>query len=380
MKRLASRLTWWQTLPHKSTPRSTPQKGEASHGPYWHRRAQAGQPDLHPRRGRRGDRAAHPDRAGALRRRARDPAPRPDCDRGLDRQRMGGPLPGGPRPRGHRRGPELRAHVCDAVAQGEDRPARCARPRGGVPARRLPPRPSALRSPAPRAGPLGGPRRPRPDAHARHLASSGPCSASTATASPPAVRRTLSPACRAFPCRAACARSSRRCSPSCAPSTGSSRTPTPRSNTSPSRIRACRACAPSPASAPSPPPPSSPPSTMPSASATRISSRPTSASCPASTARARHSAAAPITKAGHSRTRWLLIQAAVSILRRRPPQADELRTWALRIAARRGKQVAVVALARRLAGILYALLRDGSVFEPQHVRHPRPTAAALVNV
>ena len=55
------------------------------------------------------------------------------------------------------------------------------------------------------------------------------------------------------PCRAACARSSHRCSPSCAPSMGSSRTPTPRSNTSPSTIRACRACAPSPASAPSPP-------------------------------------------------------------------------------------------------------------------------------
>ena len=88
----------------------------------------------------------------------------------------------------------------------------------------------------------------------------------------------------------------------------------------------------------------------------------------------------PITKAGHSRTRWLLIQAAVSILRRRPPQAEELRTWALRIAARRGTQVAVVALARRLAGILYALLRDGSVFEPQRLRPPRPTAAALVHV
>jgi transposase len=87
----------------------------------------------------------------------------------------------------------------------------------------------------------------------------------------------------------------------------------------------------------------------------------------------------PITKAGHSRTRWLLIQAAVSILRCRPPQAEELRTWAVRIAARRGKQVAVVALARRLAGILYALLRDSSVFEPQRVRHPRcPAAAALV--
>jgi len=70
----------------------------------------------------------------------------------------------------------------------------------------------------------------------------------------------------------------------------------------------------------------------------------------------------PITKAGPGRARWLLIQAA-SILRRRPPEAEALWTWALRIAARRGKHVAVVALARRLAGILYALLRDGSVFQ-----------------
>jgi transposase len=60
----------------------------------------------------------------------------------------------------------------------------------------------------------------------------------------------------------------------------------------------------------------------------------------------------PITKAGPGRARWLLIQAAISILRRRPPEAEALRTWALRIAARRGKHVAVVALARRLAGIL----------------------------
>ena len=60
----------------------------------------------------------------------------------------------------------------------------------------------------------------------------------------------------------------------------------------------------------------------------------------------------PITTAGSSRTRWLLIQVAVSILRRRPPEAEALRTWALHIAARRGQPVAVVALARRLAGIL----------------------------
>jgi transposase len=82
-----------------------------------------------------------------------------------------------------------------------------------------------------------------------------------------------------------------------------------------------------------------------------------------------------IPKAGPSRTRWLLIQAAVSILRRRPPEAETLRLWALRIAARRGKHVAVVALARRLAGLLYALLRDGSVFEPRGVRHPNAVTA-----
>ena len=69
--------------------------------------------------------------------------------------------------------------------------------------------------------------------------------------------------------------------------------------------------------------------------------------------------------------------AAFSILRRRPPEAETLRTWALRIAARRGKHVAVVALARRLAGILYALLRDGSMFEARRSsRHSGAITAA----
>jgi hypothetical protein len=40
-----------------------------------------------------------------------------------------------------------------------------------------------------------------------------------------------------------------------------------------------------------------------------------------------------------------------------------LRVWAGLIAARRGKGIAVVAQARRLAGILFALLRDGTVYE-----------------
>jgi len=71
-----------------------------------------------------------------------------------------------------------------------------------------------------------------------------------------------------------------------------------------------------------------------------------------------------ITKAGSGRVRWLLIQAAVSMLRLHDARTAALRDWAGRIAARRGKGIAVVALARRLAGILFALLRDGTVYEP----------------
>ncbi len=38
--------------------------------------------------------------------------------------------------------------------------------------------------------------------------------------------------------------------------------------------------------------------------------------------------------------------------------------WAERIEARRGKAVATVALARKLAGILFAMLREGRPFDP----------------
>ncbi|MBI2469131.1 MAG: IS110 family transposase [Candidatus Rokubacteria bacterium] len=85
-----------------------------------------------------------------------------------------------------------------------------------------------------------------------------------------------------------------------------------------------------------------------------------------------------ITKAGNARMRWLLVQAAVSILRCRHPQTEALRAWATRVAARRGKKIAVVALARRLAGLLYAMLRDGTTYDPQAVR--RRAAEAVVSI
>jgi transposase len=69
-----------------------------------------------------------------------------------------------------------------------------------------------------------------------------------------------------------------------------------------------------------------------------------------------------ITKAGNSRMRRLMVQAAVSILRLRSPRTQELRDWASRIALRRGKKIATVALARRMTGVLYAMMRDGTCY------------------
>lgn len=43
----------------------------------------------------------------------------------------------------------------------------------------------------------------------------------------------------------------------------------------------------------------------------------------------------------------------------------------MRIAARRGRARACVALARKLAGILYAMWRDGTEFNPQALRRGR---------
>lgn len=69
-----------------------------------------------------------------------------------------------------------------------------------------------------------------------------------------------------------------------------------------------------------------------------------------------------ISKAGPGRARYMLVEAAWTILRRRSPANLALHEWAAGIAARRGSKVAVVALARKLAGILYAMWRDGTTF------------------
>jgi transposase len=69
-----------------------------------------------------------------------------------------------------------------------------------------------------------------------------------------------------------------------------------------------------------------------------------------------------ITKAGSTELRSLLIQAAWACWR--STGSGTLRTWAERLAARRGRRIAVVGLARRLSRILFAIWRDASQFEP----------------
>lgn len=84
-----------------------------------------------------------------------------------------------------------------------------------------------------------------------------------------------------------------------------------------------------------------------------------------------------VTKAAHGRTRWLLVEAAWSLLLHgERPETAALKGWAERLALRRGKRVAVVALARRLAGILFALWRDQAEFQAKRVRGPRPGNAS----
>ena len=71
-----------------------------------------------------------------------------------------------------------------------------------------------------------------------------------------------------------------------------------------------------------------------------------------------------ITKAGSASVRWVLGQAAWALqVRCRDPGARPLQLWAAEIVRRRGRRIATIALARKLAGILYALWRDGTTYE-----------------
>lgn len=83
-----------------------------------------------------------------------------------------------------------------------------------------------------------------------------------------------------------------------------------------------------------------------------------------------------ITKEGDPYLRKLLVQGAHCVLSRRAPDSD-LKRWGSQLAARggkRGKKIAVVAVARKLAVLLHRLWVTGEVYEP--LRNARLAAAA----
>lgn len=77
-----------------------------------------------------------------------------------------------------------------------------------------------------------------------------------------------------------------------------------------------------------------------------------------------------ITKRGDVRMRWLLVEAGWRILRSTNPDVAGLKAWGERVARRRSKRIAVVALARRIAGILYAMWRDEQAYQPRAIPAP----------
>lgn len=85
-----------------------------------------------------------------------------------------------------------------------------------------------------------------------------------------------------------------------------------------------------------------------------------------------------IVRSAHPHLQSLLVQAAWRVWRVSDPRTEHFRTWAQAIACRRGKKVAMVALARRLARTLFAMWRDQADYQPERIRTRRPELVADV--
>jgi transposase len=79
-----------------------------------------------------------------------------------------------------------------------------------------------------------------------------------------------------------------------------------------------------------------------------------------------------VMRSAHPQLQALLVQAGWRVWRGSDPATENFRQWALPIARRRGKKVAMVALARRLARALFAMWRDQTDYQPERIRARRP--------
>lgn len=83
-----------------------------------------------------------------------------------------------------------------------------------------------------------------------------------------------------------------------------------------------------------------------------------------------------ITKAGSTSVRRTLIQAAWTAWLRAPN--EPMVRWAKQIADRRGKFIAIVALARKLAGVMFAIWRDDTTYRAAQAARLIETKAPIV--
>ena len=75
-----------------------------------------------------------------------------------------------------------------------------------------------------------------------------------------------------------------------------------------------------------------------------------------------------VMRSAHPHLQSLLVQAAWRVWRASDPRTEAFRLWAQDVARRRGKKVAVVALARRLSRTLFAMWRDEADYQPRRSR------------
>jgi transposase len=75
-----------------------------------------------------------------------------------------------------------------------------------------------------------------------------------------------------------------------------------------------------------------------------------------------------ITKQGRSEIRAVWVQAAHAVMLVKDRAAQPLQRWCERLARRRGKKTAVVALARKLLTIAFHLLREGTTYDARRLR------------
>ena len=74
-----------------------------------------------------------------------------------------------------------------------------------------------------------------------------------------------------------------------------------------------------------------------------------------------------ISKRGNRHVRSLLVHGARAVMRVAPQKKDRLSQWVTRLADRRGKNKATVALANKLARIGWVVISKGVVYEAKTV-------------